>query len=392
MKKILALAVCVVVVVSTAFTQVLTKAGVQNTLWTGFGEMYPEAGKSPDIRFYGLYDTLQARVDVSSFTIDAMLNWAAETNWEFNRFQNITFVNTQKTPFYYTNHSGQGGDKTSGYTDSLYVNFIWNAIAKNKHDLDFGMGSRLSWVIGPAPSCYGCYWEPLTHIPQGGLKDAAPGTADVAGYTSYDNNYADHALGIRYRYSDFIEAGISIPSGVNTDKPFFNAAFAIKPMDVFRVSLALENIGNDSTDLYTGLSLYFKKVTVDAYFEYCFGNLEYRSVDIKFKTVDKEFYQEAPVVNYPNDYDFTRITEFKHMTGEKSDKTVICMEYPKQTGHPYYVVMTKENMEKREKYMAEVKALEDTKQFIFTGRLAEYKYFNMDQAIKSAMDKIKGIL
>lgn len=268
MKKILSLAVCAALVVSSAFTQVLTKAGVQNTLWTGFGEQYPEAGKSPDVRFYGLYETLQARVDVSQFTIEAMLNWAAETNWEFNEFQNITFANTQKTPFYYTNHSGQGGDKTSGYTDSLYVNFLWNAIAKNKHDLDFGMGTRLSWVIGPAPSCYGCYWEPLTHIPQGGLKEGAPGSADVAGYTSYDNNYADTALGIRYRYSDFIEAGISIPSGVTTDKPFFNAAFAIKPMDVFRASVALENIGNDSTDLYTGLSLYFSKVTVDAYFEF----------------------------------------------------------------------------------------------------------------------------
>lgn len=143
-------------------------------------------------------------------------------------------------------------------------------------------------------------------------------------------------------------------------------------------------------DLENGITVYTG--ALDQFFEYKYGNLEYRSVDIQFKTIDKEFYQEAPVVNYPNDYDFTRITEFKHMTGEKSDKTVICMEYPKQKGHPYYVVMTKENMEKRAKYMEEVKALEATEKFIFTGRLAEYKYYNMDQAVKSAMDKIRGIL
>ena len=156
--------------------------------------------------------------------------------------------------------------------------------------------------------------------------------------------------------------------------------------DYFQIKEDLSSLFDPENGItvYTG--------ALDQFFEYKYGNLEYRSVDIQFKTIDKEFYQEAPVVNYPNDYDFTRITEFKHMTGEKSDKTVICMEYPKQKGHPYYVVMTKENMEKRAKYMEEVKALEATGKFIFTGRLAEYKYYNMDQAVKSAMDKIRGIL
>ena len=156
--------------------------------------------------------------------------------------------------------------------------------------------------------------------------------------------------------------------------------------DYFQIKENLSSLfdAENGITVYTG--------ALDQFFEYKFGNLEYRSLDIKLKTVDKEFYQEAPVVNYPNDYDFTRITEFKHMTGEKSDKTVICMEYPKQEGHPYYVVMTKENMEKRTKYMEEVEKLEKTGRFIFTGRLAEYKYYNMDQAVKSAMDKIRGIL
>lgn len=271
MKKIVTLVVVAALTLSAAFTQVLPKSGVKNTMWTGLGQQYPELhngeGKTPNVRLFGLYETLQARIDVSQFTVEAMLNWAAETNWKFNEFDNITFANTGKTPFYYTNHSNQGGDLTNGWTNSDYVNFIWNVLSKDKSDLDFGMGTRLSWVIGPAPVCNGHYWEPYAHIVQGGLKQAEPGHADVAGYTHYDNVYADHALGIRYRYNDFIEVGASIPSGVTTDKMLFNAAFAIKPVDLFRAAVAFEDIGKDSTDFYTGLSLYLKKLTIDAYLE-----------------------------------------------------------------------------------------------------------------------------
>ena len=129
------------------------------------------------------------------------------------------------------------------------------------------MGTRLAWKIGPAPVCGGYYWEPLTHIVQGGLKEGVPGSADVVGYTHYDNQYANHALGIRYRYGDMIEAGISIPSGVTTDKPFFNAAFAIQPVDVFRASVAFENVCTSYADFYTGLTLNLQKVIIDAYLE-----------------------------------------------------------------------------------------------------------------------------
>ena len=140
------------------------------------------------------------------------------------------------------------------------------------------MGTRLSWKIGPAPVCGGYYWEPLTHVVQGGLKEGVPGSADVVGYTHYDNQYANHALGIRYRYSDMIEAGISIPSGVTTDKPFFNAAFAIQPVDVFRASVAFENVCTSYADFYTGLTLNLQKVIIDAYLEIQnLGNADYHN-------------------------------------------------------------------------------------------------------------------
>ena len=286
MKKIVSLLCGIVVLALSVFAQVLPKAGVQNTMWTGFGQQYPTiqnpvdpSYKSSGVRYYGLYNTLQARVDLAQFTIEGMLNWAAETNWNSNNaFSSITFSNSEKTPFWYTNNSSQGGSHTTGETESYYVNFIWNALSKEKHDLDFGMGTRLAWKIGPAPVCGGYYWEPLTHLVQGGLKEGVPGSADVVGYTHYDNQYANHALGIRYRFSDMIEAGISIPSGVTTDKPFFNAAFAIQPVDVFRASVAFENVCTSYADFYTGLTLNLQKVIIDAYLEIQnLGNADYHN-------------------------------------------------------------------------------------------------------------------
>lgn len=285
MKKIISLLCGIVVLALSVSAQVLPKSGVQNTMWTGFGQqptivLNPvDPYKSSGVRYYGLYNTLQARVDLAQFTIEGMLNWAAETNWDVNNaFTSVTFSNTKKTPFWYTNNSSQGGSHTTGETESYYVNFIWNAISKDKNDLDFGMGTRLAWKIGPAPVCGGYYWEPLTHLVQGGLKEGVPGDADVVGYTHYDNQYANHALGIRYRFSDMIEAGISIPSGVTTDKPFFNAAFAIQPVDVFRASVAFENVCTSYADFYTGLTLNLQKVIIDAYLEIQnLGNADYHN-------------------------------------------------------------------------------------------------------------------
>lgn len=126
---------------------------------------------------------------------------------------------------------------------------------------------------------------------------------------------------------------------------------------------------------------------LDQYFDYCYGTLQYRSVDFEFKTLPVKTYQPVSVVNYPNDYDFTRITEFKYLTGEESDKTVICCEYPSSTGVPSYVVLTKENLDMREQYQKKAMELEFANKVYFIGRLAEYKYYNMDQVIAAVMEK-----
>ncbi len=127
---------------------------------------------------------------------------------------------------------------------------------------------------------------------------------------------------------------------------------------------------------------------LDVFFDQVYGELDYRSVKFDFETKNVEFYQPAAVVNYPNDYDFTRITEFKHFTGVKQPVTTICREFPSAQGEPCYVVISDDNLEKRAKYISESIQLEESGKFTFVGRLAEYKYYNMDQVIDSVMKKI----
>ena len=271
MKKILAFVFGLCLLGSLSFAQVLKSNGVKNTLSTTLGQPYGEVGDSDrfGLRYYGFVETLQARIDISKFTVEGMLNWGALTNWDTRgAFDSLYFANTSITPFWYTNHFDQGGWWTNGDAESYYVNFLFHPIK----GLDLGMGTRLEWKIGPAPSSFGNYWEPLAHIVQGGLKDAAPGGADVAGYTYYANTYTalyrnntKAALGMRYRYEDFLEVGISIPSGVTTNAPLFNAAFMIHPVDFFTASIAYEGILQSNGNFYTGLSLFFKPMTLDAY-------------------------------------------------------------------------------------------------------------------------------
>ncbi|MBO4738543.1 MAG: UDP-galactopyranose mutase [Bacteroidales bacterium] len=128
---------------------------------------------------------------------------------------------------------------------------------------------------------------------------------------------------------------------------------------------------------------------LDKFFDCKYGKLTYRSVRLDFQTLDQEQFQPAPVVNYPNDYDYTRITEFKQLTGEKSSKTTICYEYPSAEGLPFYTMPNEENERLRVRYMQDVKDLENQGTHLFIGRLAEYKYYNMDLAIDSAINRVE---
>jgi UDP-galactopyranose mutase len=121
---------------------------------------------------------------------------------------------------------------------------------------------------------------------------------------------------------------------------------------------------------------------VDEFFDYRFGKLPYRCLDFKHETHDVEFFQSAPVINYPNEHQFTRITEFKYLTGQKHSKTSIVYEFPKAEGDPYYPVPQPKNAVLYRRYQELAAA---TPGVYFAGRLATYRYYNMDQVVAQAL-------
>ena len=104
--------------------------------------------------------------------------------------------------------------------------------------------------------------------------------------------------------------------------------------------------------------------------------------------MDQEKFQETGTVNYPNDYAFTRITEFKYLTGQDHKKTTVVYEFPKSEGDPYYPIPRAENAELYKKYQTLAEQLTNT---FFVGRLATYKYYNMDQVVAQALSTFKKI-
>lgn len=120
----------------------------------------------------------------------------------------------------------------------------------------------------------------------------------------------------------------------------------------------------------------------DEYFGHRFGPLPYRSLRFEHNTLNQDRFQPVGTVNYPNDHEFTRITEWKHITGQEHRKTTITREFPCESGDPYYPIPCKESATLYQRY----KALADReKNVFFVGRLATYRYLNMDQVVGSAL-------
>jgi len=125
---------------------------------------------------------------------------------------------------------------------------------------------------------------------------------------------------------------------------------------------------------------------IDEFFDFRYGKLPYRSLEFKHETINKPVYQPEAVVNYPNEHPYTRITEFKYLTGQEHSKTSIVYEFPRAEGDPYYPVPRPENNATYKRY----KALADATPGVhFVGRLATYKYYNMDQVTAQALTTFK---
>lgn len=153
-----------------------------------------------------------------------------------------------------------------------------------------------------------------------------------------------------------------------------------------RLNTDYKNINKKQFDriFYTG--------AIEEFFEYKFGKLPYRSLDIKITTYDIDKFQNAPVVNYPNNYDFTRIAEYKYFLKENSNKTVLSFEYPEEfeigKNERIYPILNDSNIALYNKYLQEAILLENT---YFLGRLGAYKYYDMNRTILGAFEVFEDI-
>lgn len=189
-----------------------------------------------------------------------------------------------------------------------------------------------------------------------------------------------------------------VPTRTNCDDRYFTDSYQAMPLHgytcMFQKMLSHPNIkvmlNTDYKEIinviphkniiYTG--------PIDEFFNYRFGKLPYRSLDFKFETLDKETFQSTGTINYPNEQMYTRITEFKYLTGQKHHKTSVVYEFPKASGDPYYPIPRAENAEIYKKYQRLAEAQTNV---YFTGRLATYKYYNMDQVVAQSLTLFKKL-
>ena len=188
-----------------------------------------------------------------------------------------------------------------------------------------------------------------------------------------------------------------IPVRTNDEDRYFTDSFQKMPRDgytsMFRNMLDHPNITLELGTRYQQIAprivaseLYYSG-PIDEFYDFRFGRLPYRSLRFEHEHLPiVEQFQQVGTVNYPNDYDFTRITEFKHLTGQKHPGTSIVREYAQSEGDPYYPIPTPENQERYALY----KQLADADKHVrFIGRLAEYRYYNMDQVVAAALSLTK---
>jgi len=189
-----------------------------------------------------------------------------------------------------------------------------------------------------------------------------------------------------------------VPTRTNKDDRYFTDTYQAMPLygytKMFQKMLSHPNIKimlntdyKEIIDVIPYKSMIYTG-PIDSFFNYCYGRLPYRSIEFKFETHDSEVFQSTGTINYPNEHAYTRITEFKYLTGQKHSKTSIVYEYPQAEGDPYYPIPRPENAEIYKKYQGLANAMTNT---YFTGRLATYKYYNMDQVVAQSLTLFEKI-
>jgi len=192
-----------------------------------------------------------------------------------------------------------------------------------------------------------------------------------------------------------------IPTRTNTDDRYFSDTFQAMPLEGY-TKMFERMLDNPLIDKRLGADFRGLKDRaheladhiiysgpIDEYFDFRFGRLPYRSLKFDHQTHDREWFQDVAVVNYPSeDVPFTRISEYKHLTGQEHPRTTVTYEYPSDVGDPYYPIPRPENQELFKRYEA---LADQTEGVTFVGRLATYRYYNMDQIVGQALATFRRI-
>jgi UDP-galactopyranose mutase len=231
------------------------------------------------------------------------------------------------------------------------------------------------------------------------LRESSSGDLDFLANYIYEKIFLNYTIKQWNLKPEELDKGVTgrVPVYISRDNRYFQDPYQGMPKlgytEMFRRMIAHPNIkvllNTDYREIMNDVS--FNRVLctgpIDAFFDYMHGELPYRSLRFEFDTLDQAQYQEVGTVNYPNEYDITRITEQKYLSGQTSPKTTLVKEYPQAyvpgKNDPYYPIPREENRERLSLYTKEVEKLNGS--VLFAGRLADYKYYDMDQAVVNAL-------
>lgn len=189
-----------------------------------------------------------------------------------------------------------------------------------------------------------------------------------------------------------------VPTRLNRDDRYFGDEYQFMPLHGYtRMFERMVDHPNINVMLQTDFEelrneVFYRRLIftgpIDEYFNFRFGKLPYRSLRFEHVTLDKRQHQPVAVVNYPQTEAYTRVTEFKHLTGQEHPKTSLTYEFPSDEGDPYYPVPRAENAEIYKRYEKLAIAQQNV---WFVGRLATYRYYNMDQVVGQALATFRRI-
>lgn len=248
-------------------------------------------------------------------------------------------------------------------------------------------------------------WLDKNRIPFDKPKNGEEAVMNRVGPVLYEKMFKHYTKKQWDKYPEELNASVleRIPVRYNHDGRYFSDTYQALPKGgytkVFENMLNHPNIAVmlntdyfDVKDQFEGFEKLFYTGPIDRFFEFqdeLIEKLEYRSINFVTEHLDQEFFQENSVVNYPGqEVDYTRIIEYKHFGNQQSPKTSIVKEYTVDTGEPYYPVPNERNQQIYEKYKEKADLLQNV---YFVGRLANYKYFNMDQAFRNALDLFNSL-